>query len=249
MIKQYMGPHKMDCRGGKEMGYYICPECRHEVHEGADSCPNCGMVFHQNQGMKKSSENKSKGLAVGIVLAIMVVLGIAAGVVYMMFSKIEIHNDGTIYLGYDGNYSLQYEGRKLSWLSSNEKVAVVTEGVITPVGEGKATITAKTLFGKTVSVDVVVASIIGEWKYIGIYIGGQTISKGDVTLNVDKDKLVMVMAGDTLESTWEYKEISSDTVHYELTSTSDGTKTEVLIKDGVLGYNISDVALVAFQRK
>ena len=66
-------------------------------------------------------------------------------------------------IGSTAGLSLIYEpadatDKKLTWTSSNEKVATVNSyGRVTATGIGKATITAKTANGKTASIEVIVA--------------------------------------------------------------------------------------------
>ena len=103
--------------------------------------------------------------------------------------------------------------KTVTWTSDNEAVATVKDGVVTPVAEGKATITAKA-GNKTATCTVTVASA--------------TIEVTDITL--DKTTLTLaISATATLKATVAPDDATDKTVTWE---TSD--KTIATVADGVV---------------
>ena len=63
--------------------------------------------------------------------------------------------------------------KKVTWTSSDEKVAIVTDGVVTSVGNGMAVITVKSADGKTAAATVTVSQ---KTTKLSIQLNGQSVS-------------------------------------------------------------------------
>ena len=83
----------------------------------------------------------------------------------------------TIYVTYNPN---NVTDKTLYWSSSNEKVATVSEGYVKAVGEGIATLTARSKDGnKTASCQVVVTDKVKEMKSISLKATKETMNVGE----------------------------------------------------------------------
>ena len=83
----------------------------------------------------------------------------------------------TIYVTYNPN---NVTDKTLYWSSSNEKVATIKEGYVKAVGEGIATLTARSKDGnKTASCKVVVTDKVKEMKNISLETKKETINIGE----------------------------------------------------------------------
>ena len=83
----------------------------------------------------------------------------------------------TIYVTYNPN---NVTDKTLYWSSSNEKIATVSEGYVKAVGEGIATLTARSKDGnKTASCQVVVTDKVKEMKNISLKTTKETMNVGE----------------------------------------------------------------------
>ena len=83
----------------------------------------------------------------------------------------------TIYVTYNPN---NVTDKTLYWSSSNEKIATVSEGYVKAVGEGIATLTARSKDGnKTASCQVVVTDKVKEMKSISLKATKETMNVGE----------------------------------------------------------------------
>ena len=135
-------------------------------------------------------------------------------------TKVELSESGTVTLSIDDTLqlsaSLQPANaiRKLTWSSSNKKVATVENGVVTPLKEGTVTITVKTSNGKK---DTVKVKVVDPNKPTGVEL---TVS-GTVSITIN----------DTLQL---YANMKPATATRSLTWSSSSKKIATVDENGLV---------------
>ena len=93
-----------------------------------------------------------------------------------------------------------------SWKSSSTKIAKVSDGVVTPVGEGTATITLTATRGKTVKSATVKVKVVDPYKPTGVKLD----KTGTVRLTLDDTlTLTPTIAPETAQATYSWKSSST----------------------------------------
>ncbi len=132
-------------------------------------------------------KEKKKGSA-KLIVAILAVLAVIAGALAFIFfrpipiTSVEFETPATT-IDIDSEYEVIYtvlpENNKeegLAWSSSDEKVATVKDGKVTPVGEGECTIKATSEKGVS---DKIIVTVVIEPKEIKLSQSSITLNMGD----------------------------------------------------------------------
>ena len=153
----------------------VCGKCGAELQEGQEFCQKCGQkaglavdagvsstINQFNAGVQKTNTSKKKlpiiiGVAVAVVAVVLFLLlkGPSVDEIVLSKSSVELKVDDSTSVSYTVSPD-KASDVDVSWKSSNESVAVVSNnGKITGKGEGSCTVTA-TAGGKSDSLTVTV---------------------------------------------------------------------------------------------
>lgn len=134
----------------------FCPKCGHKVGERLKSENNLVPVTPKN--------NKKIGLIIGalvaviaVIVAVFLIRGVQAKDVTLNKESISVKMGESVTLSYTINPS-DTKDKSVSWSSSNESIAQVTNGTVTGINEGDCTITVSTKNGKTDTCSVTILS-------------------------------------------------------------------------------------------
>lgn len=213
------------------MSFKTCSECGNLIPEDTVNCPYCAVKEDNTkiveQGLQQpetiqpeiTQTKKKKSKIWIVILVIFIILAIAAGVTYVLLNNLVV-KETKVYLGYGETKQLDYKGIGITWTSDDNSVATVNDGVITGGKEGSTVITAKTITGKKVKVEVVTSVLFGKWKSEGVMIDKDFTSFTMFKMEVEGDKFTFSAPDDLDEfvsnGTWKFlkEESDADTLYF-----------------------------------
>lgn len=147
----------------KEQKY--CLKCNAEILPGQEFCPKCGTKVgspNDESGLQKPAAKKKLPVIIGAVVGIIALVAVVLFVRGVQAKTVTLNKDSlTIKVGESAKlkYTIDPDNTKnktVSWTSSNDSIASVSDGKITAVNEGDCTITITTKNGKTDTCSIVV---------------------------------------------------------------------------------------------
>lgn len=142
----------------------FCAKCGTELFDGQVFCPKCGLKAGEkiSQPEVKKAGNKK---FIGIIIACVVVVALIAVILLVrgVQAKEITLNKETLTIKAGESDELTYtidpddtKDKTVTWKSSNESIAVVSDGKITAKNEGDCTVTVTTKNGKTDTCKIIV---------------------------------------------------------------------------------------------
>ena len=213
-----------------------------------------GRVTAVNAGTASITVTTSNGLTASCWVRVNEVL---ADSITLDQTKLEIYTDDTAETGDRAKKKLtatifpeNTKDKSVKWTSSNTRVVTVEDGVVTPVGEGKATITAETKNGKKVECKVQVASPypteirLEESEIVMIRIGSEHQLVAKIAPGYAREKEITWTSSDknvvTVDSNGWVKAEGAGTATITATTMKDKDKTPLTATCVVTVSNVVD---------
>lgn len=164
---------KNDSESGSQTQKVFCVKCGAEISPGAVFCPKCGHKVGEkldperesaDSNSKKTVEKKKNkiGLVIGVAVAVVAIIiiihlvrGTQAKSVTLNKNSVSVKAGETTTLNYTIDPS-DTKDKTVTWESSNDSIAKVSNGTVTGVNVGDCTITVTTKNGKTDTCDVTI---------------------------------------------------------------------------------------------
>jgi predicted nucleic acid-binding Zn ribbon protein len=141
----------------------LCSKCGNPLDKGQSFCPKCGQsVGASTVEAKTKQPNKMLFAVLGGIAAIILLIVIVLLVRGTQAKSITLNKDSiSVKAGESAKlmYTIDPDDTKdktVTWESSNESIASVTDGTITGINEGDCTITVTTKNGKTDTCEITV---------------------------------------------------------------------------------------------
>jgi len=164
----------IDTNLNESISRVFCVKCGAELKEGQAFCPTCGhkvgapleeQVGSSEEHKDDSKKGNGKKIAIGALIALLAVGACAVFffVIRGVQAKEIVLNKETLSVKAGESDSLKFtinpdntKDKTVSWSTSNDTIATVSQGTVTGVNEGTCTVTVKTSNGKTDSCEITV---------------------------------------------------------------------------------------------
>ncbi len=164
----------IDANSEKAISRIYCAKCGAELKTGQVFCPTCGHKVgapleeqEVSSEEQKDAPKKGNGKKIAIVVLIALLAVAACAVFYFVIRGVQakeiVLNKENLSVKAGESDSLKFtinpentKNKTVTWSTSNDTIATVSQGTVTGVNEGTCTVTVKTSNGKTDSCEITV---------------------------------------------------------------------------------------------